>query len=95
MTLAICLILAVFWGAFWALFLQCTRPGKFLAAKRAWLAVCVGIGIDLLILLMVLSLTDWLKLCAVIAVSAIGIIFRSLWNEFAELMAMIEELHRD
>lgn len=94
MDLPFCLVLAGFWGVFWALFLQCTRPGKFLAEKRAWLAVCIGIGVDLLILLVVLPLTDWLKLCAVIGVSAIGMVARSLWNEFGELTATIEELRR-
>lgn len=94
MDLMWCLILAGVWGGFWALFLQGTRMGQFLASKRAYLAVVIGVGVDLLIVLPMLDVLVWLRIVAVIGVSSIGLVVRSLWNEFGELMDTIEEISR-
>jgi len=47
-------LLALVWGGIWAAFLQWTRPGWFLANKRTWLTVVVGVGVDLGIILGIL-----------------------------------------
>ncbi len=75
------LFLACFWGIAWACILQFTSWGRWLALRRTWLSVVIGVGVDLLILGFVLSLGDWLRLVAVIALSSAGLIFRSLYNE--------------
>lgn len=69
--------LAFFWGFLWAAYLQFTKQGQFLVLKRTWLTVVIGIGVDLLIAYG----GDWWTVSAVIAVSSVGIIIRSLWNE--------------
>ena len=84
--------LAAVWGIVWASILQHTRKGRFLAQKRTWLTVVIGVGVDLLILLMVLPLRYWLMVVAVVALSAIGIIGRSLHNEQQETEAQIHDL---
>ena len=92
MELALCLILALVWGGIWAATLQWTTWGRFLAARRAWLAVVVGVGVDLLILLALLPILVWLSVCAVIGASAVGIVIRSIgneWGEHAELLRTV------
>lgn len=69
--------LAFFWGAGWATFIQFNRHGQFLAERRTWITVVIGIGADLLIAYP----GDWWTVVAVIVASSVGIIFRSLWNE--------------
>jgi hypothetical protein len=90
MILLLCLILALIWGGIWGVVLQHTRWGRFIAARHAWLAVVIGLGVDLLILLVILPVTVWLPVCAVVATSAIGIIGRSLANEWREHMELLE-----
>jgi len=75
-------LLALFWGVFWALFLQFSPTGRWLALRRTWLTVVAGVGVDLLILLLVLPLDAWLTVAGVFALSGIGLIARSLWNEY-------------
>ncbi len=95
MILALSLILAGVWGCIWAALLQHTTWGRFLALRRAWLAVVIGIGVDLLILLAVIPLTAWLSICAIIACSAIGIIGRSLANEQRDHREIMEAVRGD
>lgn len=95
MELVLGLVLALIWGGIWAALLQCTRPGRFLAARRAWLAVVVGVGVDLLILLALVPLGAWLIICAVIMASSVGIIARSIWNELREHVDVMEALRGD
>lgn len=82
LSLAVCL--GVVWGTMWALALQFTRWGRWLAIRRTWLTVVVGVGMDGLILLLVLPFNLWLQAAAVIAASSVGIITRSLINEFRD-----------
>lgn len=77
-------VLGAVWGAVWAMCLQWTPWGRWLAIKRTWLAVVVGVGMDLLILLLALPLAQWLLVCTVMAASSVGIIVRSLANEHWE-----------
>lgn len=70
--------LAVIWGFAWAACLQYTTWGRWLAVKRTWLTVVVGVGVDMLILWRVLDRRAWWQAVEIIGLSAIGIILRSL-----------------
>jgi len=76
--------LALFWGVFWAVVLEYTPPGRFLARKRTWITVVIGVGGDLAILALVLEPQTLALVAAIIAVSAVGVIARSLGNEMQE-----------
>lgn len=78
------LILAAFWGIVWALCLQFTEWGRWLALRRTWLTVVIGVGVDLLIVGLVVNAEAWLRVCSIVAVSSLGIIFRSLINEHSD-----------
>jgi hypothetical protein len=91
----VCLVLALVWGGIWAALLQFTAWGRFIALRRAWLAVVIGVGVDLLILLILLPLETWLLIVALIGCSAVGIIARSLWNEWQELREIVEATRGD
>jgi hypothetical protein len=93
MELGLCLVLGLIWGVFWALVLQCTELGRFLARRQTWLAVVIGMGVDVLILLVLLPLELWLQVVAVIGASSAGIIGRSLLNEWREHAELLRGLH--
>lgn len=84
MTLAVALLLAAVWGAVWALFLQATQLGRWLVMRRTWITVVIGVGVDLLVLLLVLDWASWAAVAGVTAASSIGLIVRSIFNEHAE-----------
>jgi hypothetical protein len=70
------------WGALLAIYLQFNRHGQFLADERTWIAVVVGVGVDLLIAYpWGGGQGDWFTVAAIIATSSVGIIIRSLANE--------------
>jgi len=77
------LILAFIWGIGWARALQ-TFPGRFLAARLTWLSVVIGIGVDLAILLLIIPFETLVIVTAVIGLSAIPIIGRSILNEIRD-----------
>jgi uncharacterized protein involved in cysteine biosynthesis len=81
---ALAAILALIWGALWALFLQLHPWGQWLALRRTWLTVVIGVGVDLALLLLILDAHTWATVVAIIAASSIGIIARSLYNEHAD-----------
>ena len=68
---------ALFWGIMLAVFLQYVRIGKFIAEQRTWLSVVLGIGGDLLIAWQ----AEWLEICVIISLSAVGMVWRSVVNE--------------
>jgi hypothetical protein len=86
------LSLGLIWGAIWAAFLQWHRLGRFLAVKRTWITVVIGVGVDLLLVLLVVSLETWLYVVAVLAASSVPIVARSLYNEFAETLEILSAL---
>lgn len=71
---------ALSWGILLAVFLQCSRMGRFLAAERTWIAVVVGVGVDLLIGIG----ASWWQMWLIVTFSSVGIIARSLINERQE-----------
>ncbi len=82
-------VLAIVWGFGWAAILQHTEKGRFLARKRTWLTVVIGVGVDLLILAPLVGWYAWLLMGLVIGLSALGIIGRSLSNEYDEVAALL------
>jgi hypothetical protein len=86
------LLLALIWGAIWAAFLQFVPLGRFLAIRRTWLTVVVGVGVDLLIALAIVPWPYWWPLAAVVALSALPMIARSLINEYREHQEEIDAI---
>jgi hypothetical protein len=86
---AFTLLSAFFWGWAWAWVLQYTRLGQFLALKRTWIAVAIGVGGDLLLAILVLPRRAWFDTVSIIGLSSIGIISRSLINELRETSEVI------
>jgi len=74
-------LLALIWGIAWACFLQFAPAGQWLVIRRTWVTVVVGVGVDMGILLLVLSPQAVGTSVLVVGLSAAGIIFRSLHNE--------------
>ena len=77
-------ILALIWGCVWAAFLQWSRLGRFLALRRTWITVVIGVGVDLIIMLLVVPVAIWLQVVVVIALSSVGIVARSIYNELTD-----------
>jgi len=84
------LVLAVIWGGVWALALEYVPFCRWIAVKRTWLSVVIGVGGDLALLAVVLDWDTWLLGVGVIAASSVGIIMRSLANEMREWHALME-----
>lgn len=76
--------LAIAWGIAWAYCLQFTQWGRWLAFKRTWITVVIGVGVDLIILLLVLPVRHVMRVLYIVALSSLGIIARSLHNELRE-----------
>ena len=83
-SLGLALVLGIVWGAVWALALQFTTWGRWLAVRRTWITVVVGVAGVGLIALLVVDIGAWLQLVAIMAASSLGVIARSLINEFRE-----------
>ena len=68
------------WGALYALFLQHTKIGRYLAERQTWLSVVIGVGVTGLIAQPVLGwrIVGVVALC--FACSSVAIITRSLIN---------------
>jgi len=71
---------ALIWGILLAVYLQFNRLGVFLAKERTWLAVVVGVGVDLLLGIN----ATWWAIWLIVAFSSIGIVVRSIVNEHQE-----------
>jgi hypothetical protein len=78
------------WGCFWAAFLQFTTVGRFLAARRTWITVVIGIGGDVVLLSLYISVELLAVVVGVIAMSAVGIVVRSIYNEWRDERAVME-----
>ena len=68
------LLLAGSFGGFYAIFLEFSAQGRYLAKQLTWLAVVIGVGVDLAIAYN----ANWWTTVAVVAFSSVGIIARSL-----------------
>lgn len=88
----IVMFLGIFWGVFYAVFLQQTKVGKFLVIHRTWITVVVGVGVDIAIMAIVMPFEHVVTVFSVFAASALGIVARSLYLESREVDAMQEYL---
>jgi hypothetical protein len=93
--LSLAFILAFVWGGVWALFIQYVPLGRFLAKKRTWSTVVVGVGIDLVIAALVIPWRYWMPMAVIIFLSSIGIILRSLLNEWIEWRELLDVADTD
>ncbi|MCK9629250.1 MAG: hypothetical protein M0R37_11765 [Bacteroidales bacterium] len=73
-------LLAFLWGIGLACFLQFSRIGQYIATARTWISVVIGVGVDLLLGIGAAWWVMWL----VVALSSLGVITRSLFNEHNE-----------
>lgn len=76
-----CYVSAAIWGGFVALFLQKTELGRFLADRRTWVTVVLGVAGNLAIIRPLVSEETWGRMFNVFALSSLGVIARSLWKE--------------
>ena len=56
------LILAVIWGVLYALSLQRTQAGRFLAARLTWLSMVISNGVNIVLCRLFVSGEEWLLL---------------------------------
>lgn len=98
--LAFVLSLALIWGILYAVMLQTTPIGQYLARQRTWITVVVGVGVTMLLTLLIVPWDVWWQVMAVIAASSLGVITRSLlrewreWREVMEVMNAAEKISR-
>lgn len=82
------LVLALIWGCAWAAILQFTRLGRFLVHRRTWITVVIGVGVDLVIAAFCMPFDAWFRVVAIVAVSSVGIVARSLFNEWVDMQQL-------
>jgi hypothetical protein len=87
-TMVLAVVLGAGWGLVWALCLQ-TIPGRFLAARFTWLAVAIGVFVDMFIAMLVVPMEAWLPVMAILGASAVPIVSRSLLNELRDAQEMV------
>lgn len=92
-------LLALIWGILWALLLQRSPWCAFLATKRTWITVVIGVGVDHIIALLLLRSTSdavqmWYRTAIIITLSSLGIIARSLYNEWTQEQETLDALKR-
>ena len=75
-------ILALIWGIVLAFLLQFTEQGRYIALRRTWIAVVIGVGVDLLLVGLVPP--TWRNTVLIFVLSSIGIIARSIILEYTE-----------
>lgn len=70
-------LLAAIWGILYAVWLQNSKMGAFIADERTWLSVVIGIGVDMLLGIG----AEWWQIWLIVVLSGFGVIARSLINE--------------
>ena len=86
------LILAVIWGALYALSLQRTRPGRFLAARLTWLSVVISNGVNIVLCRLFVSGEEGLLLVGVFALSGMPVIAHSLSNGLRDTQGILKHV---
>lgn len=78
-------LFALIFGLIYAWFLSFTAFGRWLALKRTWITVVIGVGCDLLLVRPVVRCSDdWHRFLFIIGSSSLPIIARSLLIELTE-----------
>lgn len=91
--LAFVLLAAFVWGIGVACFLQFTKLGAFIAQHLTWLSVALGMGGDLLLLLLLMDSAGrvaWWQVVATIAVSSIAVSVRGILELVAYFGSMMD-----
>ncbi len=65
----------------YAVALQVTSFGRWLATERTWLSVVIGVGYVTLAMRLLGPTTDWWLWLVAWAVAGTPLVVRSLWNE--------------
>lgn len=92
------LLLGVVWGTAIAAFIQFAPLGRWIAARLTWFIVALGVGGDLLILLLLMDEAGrvaWWQVVAVIAVSSVPVALRSLVEFHQYYRDMMAQTHGD
>lgn len=92
--LYLAIVLALLWGGIWASFIEFTPLGRYLADKRTWITVVVGGGVDVVIMRLALDWDAILVVFLVILASSVGIITRSLINEWKEDRGVLDDIRK-
>ena len=88
------LLAAFIWGVCVACFMQFTKIGGFIAARMTWFIVALGMGGDLLLLLLLIDGDGnvlWWQLVATIALSSIAVSARGILELVAYFGKMIDD----
>ncbi len=88
------LILALAWGIALALALQRIEFLRWMADKRTWILVVIGVAVDLALAWLIVPFEWWWRVAAIIGASSVGLIGRSIYlerAEWTELMRTIRE----
>ncbi len=80
--------LAAIFGVTYALFIQRTAIGTTIARRTTWASVVIGVGVDLLIARPLVPRNAWLAITHIVVASSIGIIARSLINEWRDILTV-------
>jgi hypothetical protein len=98
--LSFALLLGIVWGVCVAVFIELTSLGRWMTMYMTWFVVSVGMGGDLLIVLLLMDETGrvaWWQMVAVIAVSSVALVVRGLMQfrgYFERLMGGIKDANR-
>jgi len=87
------LFLALFWGIAYAIALERISFMRWLVDKRTWIVVVAGVGMDLILIKLIIPWEWWVWMAIVVALSAVGIIGRSLYLEHEEWMELLGGEH--
>ncbi len=79
----------------YAVILQVTSFGRWLARERTWLSVVIGVGYTVLALVLVIPRSAWFMVVMAFLVASLPIIGRSLWNELRRDSAVWKEVRGD
>lgn len=85
-------LLAFIWGAVWAVFLQFTPIGRFLAVRRTWITVVIGVGGVMGVAFLFIPADVWWMMLVLFGCASCPIIFRSLYNELLDQKHNLEDL---
>lgn len=88
------LLAAFAWGVCVACFMEFTAIGKFIAERLTWFIVALGVGGDLLLLLLLMDANGrvlWWQLVATISLSSIAVSARGILELVAYFKGLMED----
>jgi hypothetical protein len=82
------IILGGIWGALWGLYKHLHPFGRYLATRRTWVSVTIGVAVTLLITLIILPVNLWVRVVIIFAAASAGPIITSLLDELNDEQAI-------